>query len=128
MKRSDRAVGLLLVDKPEGPTSHDVVQQVRQAFCVRRIGHTGTLDPFASGLLLLCVGPATRLTEYFHRLPKRYEARVTLGTRMDTDDHTGRVVSRSAGWKHSRNSCRPITRRRRSGEGAPMRPPGPESG
>jgi tRNA pseudouridine55 synthase len=99
MKKSDRVVGLLLVDKPEGPTSHDVVQQVRQVFCVRRIGHTGTLDPFASGLLLLCVGPATRLTEYFHRLPKRYEARVTLGTRMDTDDHTGRVVSRSAGWK-----------------------------
>ena len=52
--------GVLPVDKPEGPTSHDIVGMARRALGTRRIGHTGTLDPFASGLLLLCVGPATR--------------------------------------------------------------------
>ena len=67
--------GILLVDKPEGPTSHDVVQQARRVLGIRRIGHTGTLDPFASGLLILCVGRATRLAEYFHIPAKRYEAR-----------------------------------------------------
>ncbi|MCL7958597.1 MAG: tRNA pseudouridine(55) synthase TruB, partial [marine benthic group bacterium] len=63
---------LLLVDKPEGPTSHDVIQVARRALGLKRIGHTGTLDPFASGLLLLCVGRSTRLAEYFHLLSKTY--------------------------------------------------------
>ena len=56
--------GVLLVDKPEGPTSHDIVARARRALGERRVGHTGTLDPFASGLLLLCVGAATRLSQY----------------------------------------------------------------
>jgi tRNA pseudouridine55 synthase len=59
---------VLPVDKPEGPTSHDVVGRARKALGVRRIGHTGTLDPFASGLLLLCGGKATRLAEYWSGL------------------------------------------------------------
>ena len=69
--------GVLLVDKPEGPTSHDIVNWARRSLGVRRIGHTGTLDPFASGLLVLLVGPVTRLAEYLSVLPKSYEARAT---------------------------------------------------
>lgn len=85
--------GVLAVDKPEGPTSHDVVARVRRALRIRRIGHTGTLDPFASGLLLLCVGPATRLAEYFSDLPKSYEGTARLGVVTDTLDRTGQVVA-----------------------------------
>lgn len=85
---------VLLVDKPEGPTSHDVVQVARNALGTRRVGHTGTLDPFASGLLILCVGRATRLVEYFHHLPKSYDAGVVFGEARDTDDRTGTVTAR----------------------------------
>ena len=85
--------GALLVDKPEGPTSHDVVDWARRSLGIRRIGHTGTLDPFASGLLILLVGPATRLAEYLSALPKRYDARARLGVRTDTHDAKGRTVS-----------------------------------
>jgi tRNA pseudouridine55 synthase len=85
--------GALLVDKPEGPTSHDVVNWARRSLGLRRIGHTGTLDPFASGLLVLLVGPVTRLAEYLFVLPKRYEARARLGIRTDTHDAEGKTVS-----------------------------------
>ena len=91
--------GVLPVDKPAGPTSHDIVAMTRRALGTRRVGHTGTLDPFASGLLLLCIGTATRLAEFLVRLPKRYRARVRLGQRTETDDHTGRVIAESAGWR-----------------------------
>jgi tRNA pseudouridine55 synthase len=84
--------GVLPIDKPAGPTSHDVVAAARRALRIRRIGHTGTLDPFASGLLLLCVGQATRIAEYVTGLDKRYHARVQLGTTTDTDDCTGTVI------------------------------------
>lgn len=90
--------GVLPVDKPVGPTSHDVVAAARRALGVRRIGHTGTLDPFASGLLLLCIGPATRLAEFLTPLPKRYVATLRLGTTTDTDDRTGEVVARNDAW------------------------------
>jgi tRNA pseudouridine55 synthase len=99
MSHAEVAEGMLLVDKPIGPTSHEVVEQARKAFGIRRIGHTGTLDPFASGLLLLCVGRSTRLAEYFHALPKRYVVEATLGASTDTDDHTGNVTGRSEGWR-----------------------------
>jgi tRNA pseudouridine55 synthase len=91
--------GLLLIDKPEGPTSHDVVDSVRRAIGIRRVGHTGTLDPFASGLLLLCVGWATRLAEYLTVLPKVYRGVIRLGVRTDTDDRTGTVIETSDGWQ-----------------------------
>jgi tRNA pseudouridine55 synthase len=93
------AVGLLLVDKPEGPTSHDMAEIVRRATGVRRVGHTGTLDPFASGLLLLCVGWATRLAEYLTPLPKVYRGVIRLGERTDSDDRTGTVIGRSDDWR-----------------------------
>ena len=90
--------GVLPVDKPEGPTSHDVVAIARRALRTRRIGHTGTLDPFASGLLLLCLGPSTRLAEYLTSLTKSYTATIRLGAATDTDDLTGEVCATQGGW------------------------------
>jgi tRNA pseudouridine55 synthase len=91
--------GVLPVDKPVGPTSHDAVAAVRRALRTRQVGHTGTLDPFASGLLLVCVGPATRLAEYFAPLSKTYVATLRLGQATDTDDHTGAVIATSEAWR-----------------------------
>ncbi|GMR12387.1 MAG: tRNA pseudouridine(55) synthase TruB [Gemmatimonadota bacterium] len=93
------AGGLLPVDKPVGPTSHDVVAWCRRALSTRKIGHTGTLDPFASGLLLLCIGRATRLAEYITALDKTYEAIVHLGVSTDTHDRQGAVVAESDLWR-----------------------------
>lgn len=84
--------GLLLVDKPVGMTSHDAVALARRALRTRRIGHAGTLDPFASGLLVLLVGRATRLLPYLDGEPKVYEATVRFGSETDTGDLTGSVV------------------------------------
>ena len=91
--------GILPVDKPAGPTSHDVVAMARKALGERRIGHTGTLDPFATGLMLLCIGPATRLAEYFSGLDKCYRGEARLGVATDTLDHTGAVVAESDAWR-----------------------------
>lgn len=91
--------GVLPVDKPVGPTSHDAVAAVRRALNTREVGHTGTLDPFASGLLLVCVGRATRLAEYLTGLPKTYLATLRLGEATNTDDHTGEVISSSDAWR-----------------------------
>src|ERR671928_106301 len=84
--------GLLLVDKPAGVTSHDVVLAARRAYAERRIGHAGTLDPFATGLLVLLLGRATRLLPYMDGEPKEYEATIRFGAETDTDDLTGRVT------------------------------------
>jgi tRNA pseudouridine55 synthase len=83
---------LLLVDKPAGITSHDVVSVARRALGTRRIGHAGTLDPFATGLLVLLVGTATRLLPYIDGEPKVYDATITFGSETDTDDLTGNVT------------------------------------
>jgi tRNA pseudouridine55 synthase len=91
--------GVLPVDKSVGPTSHDAVALVRRALRTRQVGHTGTLDPFASGLLLVCVGQATRLAEYFTGLPKSYAATLRLGETTDTDDLTGETVGGSTAWR-----------------------------
>ena len=88
--------GLLLVDKPAGMTSHDVVQHVRRAFGERSIGHLGTLDPFATGLLVLLLGRATRLATFIEAEPKVYEASIRFGEETDTDDATGTVIRRAA--------------------------------
>ena len=90
---------VLLIDKPIGPTSHDVVAQARRVLGTRRIGHTGTLDPFASGLLMLCVNKATRVAEYLTGMDKDYHASARLDGFTDTDDHTGRLVESSAEWR-----------------------------
>jgi len=87
--------GVLVVDKPIGLTSHDVVQIVRKGTNIRRAGHTGTLDPRASGVLVILIGPAVRLSEYVSASDKRYQAVIRLGTSTDTYDDDGRVVSTS---------------------------------
>ncbi|HUF46256.1 MAG TPA: tRNA pseudouridine(55) synthase TruB [Vicinamibacterales bacterium] len=81
--------GVLLIDKPAGPTSHDVVARVRRTSGERQIGHTGTLDPAATGLLLLVVGRATRLASWLTGRDKSYEATIRLGWFTDTDDADG---------------------------------------
>jgi tRNA pseudouridine55 synthase len=86
------AEGLLLVDKPAGMTSHDVVLLVRRAYGERSIGHLGTLDPFATGLLILLLGRSTRLATFIQTEPKVYEATIRFGAETDTDDCTGSVI------------------------------------
>jgi tRNA pseudouridine55 synthase len=85
--------GVLVVDKPSGPTSHDVVDHVRRVLRVRRAGHTGTLDPFATGVLPVCLGKATRLARFLVAGDKTYRARVRLGFATTTDDLTGEPLA-----------------------------------
>ncbi|MEJ7810971.1 MAG: tRNA pseudouridine(55) synthase TruB [Gemmatimonadaceae bacterium] len=93
LQTSPRATdGVLLVDKPAGMTSHDVVLVARRVTGERRIGHGGTLDPFATGLLVLLLGRATRLLPYVDGEPKVYAATIRFGAETDTDDPLGRVV------------------------------------
>src|SRR5437899_3389423 len=91
--------GLALVAKPAGPTSHDVVDLARRALGTRRVGHLGTLDPMAEGLLVLVVGRATRLAPFAAGWPKRYEGTMRLGTATSTDDATGEPLTTSDGWR-----------------------------
>lgn len=89
--------GLLPIDKPAGPTSHDLVAWVRASTGSRRVGHTGTLDPSATGLLLLVLGRATRLARFVPEAPKTYQGVLALGVTTTTDDLAGRVVHRHGG-------------------------------
>ena len=84
--------GIVVVDKPAGPTSFEVVRRVRQAARVKKIGHTGTLDPMATGVLILCLGSATKLAPFLQGGRKVYEGRMLLGQVTDTGDVTGRVT------------------------------------
>ena len=84
--------GILLVDKPAGNTSHDVVDHIRSVSGIRRVGHTGTLDPGATGLLILCLGPATRLSEHLTNMDKVYEGDMRLGVVTDSYDMDGAVL------------------------------------
>ena len=92
MTELPRGGALLPVDKPAGITSHDVVAIARRALNARRAGHTGTLDPFATGLLILLIGRATRLAPYVEGEPKVYDATIRFGAEMDTDDATGTAI------------------------------------
>lgn len=85
--------GVLVVDKPIGLTSHDVVQVIRRGTGIRRAGHTGTLDPRASGVLVVLIGPAVRLSEYVSASDKRYQATIRLGSSTDTYDSEGVITS-----------------------------------
>jgi tRNA pseudouridine55 synthase len=84
--------GVLVVDKPVGMTSHDVVQAIRTGTGLRRAGHTGTLDPRASGVLVILVGPAVRLSEFVSASDKRYQAIIRLGSTTDTFDADGKLT------------------------------------
>lgn len=88
-----------MIDKPQGPTSHDIVDRVRAVTGVRRVGHVGTLDPLATGLLVVLIGRTTRLAQFMSGLDKRYAGVIRLGEQTDTDDRLGRVVARSDGWR-----------------------------
>jgi tRNA pseudouridine55 synthase len=85
--------GVLVVDKPEGPTSHDVVARARRVLGTRQVGHTGTLDPMATGVLALVVGRATRLAQFLSGREKQYLSRIRLGVATDSWDRTGAIVS-----------------------------------
>lgn len=94
MKRGSSGLcGVLAVDKPSGMTSHDVVNRIRRITGERRVGHAGTLDPMATGLMLVGIGAATRLTTYLTGHDKAYEARIVFGASTDTDDAQGRVLA-----------------------------------
>ena len=84
--------GVLLIDKPKGITSRDAVNTVIKIFNTKKVGHTGTLDPIATGVLVICVGKATKLVEYLTSTDKEYIATVELGTLTDTLDNTGNVL------------------------------------
>src|SRR5918998_5565202 len=84
--------GVLVIDKPVGLTSHGVVARARHILHERRIGHTGTLDPFATGVLVILLGKATRLAQFLSGVDKEYEAIIRLGYSTDTGDRTGKPI------------------------------------
>jgi tRNA pseudouridine55 synthase len=88
--------GVLIVNKPEGITSHDVVGKIRKLYGTRKVGHTGTLDPLATGVLVILLGRAAKAAEYLVADRKTYKARLTLGITTDTEDITGKVLSESS--------------------------------
>jgi tRNA pseudouridine55 synthase len=100
--------GILVVDKSEGMTSHDVVGKVRRAAGIKRVGHTGTLDPDATGVLVICLGPATRMAEYFVDRGKRYSAVCKLGITTATEDASGEVLTRLSAAHVSEDDVRSI--------------------
>lgn len=100
--------GIILIDKPSGMTSHDVVAIIRRTFNMRQVGHAGTLDPLATGVLILLLGPATKLFNKFSSMDKAYEATLTLGTTTDTADIEGKVLT-TAPYQHiSRESVEDV--------------------
>jgi tRNA pseudouridine55 synthase len=110
-RRESDLHGVLLVDKPAGPTSHDVVQQVRRVAGQSRIGHTGTLDPAATGVLVLCLGRAAKLVRFLQAGTKTYAARMVLGVTTDSQDADGEVVATAdASQVTERALCEALTR------------------
>ena len=89
--------GILLVDKPKGITSHDVVVRVRRAYGMKQVGHAGTLDPMATGLVIILVGKATKVSQFLMSLDKVYTGEVTLGIKTDSYDAEGEVTEENAG-------------------------------
>ena len=85
--------GLMVIDKPTGPTSHDIVNIVRRGTQIRKVGHTGTLDPYASGVLLILLGSVTRLAEYLLEVDKEYLATIRFGAATSTFDAAGRITA-----------------------------------
>ena len=87
--------GIIVLDKPEGKTSHDMVNFVRRLTGVRRVGHTGTLDPMATGVLPICVGSAAKVSDMLTATDKRYTAELLLGVKTDTEDISGNVIEKN---------------------------------
>ncbi|MEX2486779.1 MAG: tRNA pseudouridine(55) synthase TruB [Nitriliruptoraceae bacterium] len=106
----DDRTGVVVIDKPAGMTSHDVVARVRRIVGQARVGHTGTLDPAATGVLVLCLGRATRLVRFLQAGTKTYAARMVLGIATDTQDADGAEVSRvDASHVDERSLCAALT-------------------
>jgi tRNA pseudouridine55 synthase len=103
-----RMDGVLIIDKPAGLTSHDVIARVRKIINERRVGHTGTLDPFATGVLVVLVGRATRLAQFLSGAEKEYEAVIRLGYATDTGDVTGKPLSDDTAETQSRRSIQSL--------------------
>lgn len=97
MTKKPEHSGLLVIDKPQGVTSHDVVAAVRGALHMKRVGHAGTLDPMATGVLVVGFGNATRLLNYIVDHNKTYEATIRLGQRTTTDDAEGKLLPAGSG-------------------------------
>ena len=112
--------GILIIDKPAGWTSHDVVARARRVLAEKRVGHTGTLDPFATGVLVLLVGRATRLAQFLSGAEKEYVATVRLGYSTDTGDLTG-VRRESPGLGEAALDCAALARARLEAALAPLR-------
>ncbi len=113
--RMDGTGGVLVVDKPTGPTSHDVVTRVRRALGIRRVGHCGTLDPLATGVLVLCVGPMTRFSRWLTGGDKEYNACFRLGATSDTDDALGRIAEARSVRPPDRSEIEDVLKRFRGG-------------
>jgi tRNA pseudouridine55 synthase len=114
--------GVLVADKPEGPTSHDVVRQARRLYASRAVGHAGTLDPMATGVLLLLFGEALKLSTYLTAAEKRYRARVAFGRATDTLDAVGNTTDESPlgpGWLDPAELARAIELERARTEQVP---------
>ncbi len=120
MRQAPRRHGLLLIDKPKSLTSHEVVARVRRLAGQRQVGHTGTLDPMATGLLGLLLGAATRLEPYLSKMDKSYSGRVELGLATDTDDVTGQATARSEGpWPELEVAAEALKKKEGEGEQLP---------
>ncbi|MBI3316720.1 MAG: tRNA pseudouridine(55) synthase TruB [Candidatus Omnitrophica bacterium] len=99
MKNAEKIEGILLVDKPQGWTSHDVCHFVRKRFQIKKVGHAGTLDPLATGLLVLLIGQATKSSQPLSASDKTYQGVLELGVATDSHDRQGKVLQEAA-WEH----------------------------
>lgn len=95
--------GILVIDKPKGPTSHDIVLLIRRAFNIKKVGHAGTLDPMATGILVMLLGTATKLSNQLMSDEKEYEGVLKLGERTDTYDSQGKIVSKKSVPEFNKN-------------------------
>lgn len=91
---NEQLMGVLPINKEKGMTSHDVVNRVRRIFGIKRVGHTGTLDPNAEGVLLVCIGKAVKFIQFFSNTNKKYRAEILFGIQTDTDDITGKILKK----------------------------------
>ena len=109
--------GVLIIDKPDGMTSHDVVGKVRRLFNTRRVGHTGTLDPMATGVLTVLIGRAAKAAEYLVSDRKTYLATLRLGLTTDTEDTTGEILTQTENIPDEATVMAVLPRFRRTGLG-----------
>ena len=100
--------GILVVDKPAEWTSHDVVDFVRKRFHIKKVGHSGTLDPLATGVLVLLLGRSTKLAKKFMEEDKEYQATLTLGIKTDTSDSYGNILEKKEGFCVSREDAEKV--------------------